>query len=209
MTKSFSQYGEDIIINEYFGDRIGCLLDLGANDGITFSNSKLLLDKGWSGVLIEASPVTFKKLKQNYQNYEKVFCIEQCLSDVKKRTKFFHNIYHNNPNAKDNSDLLSTIDEESYQRTSGWGTFSSFEIECDTLENALKLSPYTKFDFVSIDIEGMDLQILHQMDLTKLGIELMVVEHNNTIKKEILEYCSDYGFNKIIFQNEVNIILHK
>lgn len=207
--KSYSQYGEDLIIRDFFGDKVGCLLDLGANDGVTFSNSKYLLDNGWSGVLVEASPITFKKLLQNYKNNDKVICIEKCLSDVKKKTNFFHNIHHDNPNARENSDLLSTIDEESYKRTSGWGTFTSFEIECDTLESVLNYCPFKKFDFISIDIEGMDLQILQQMDLNLLGVELLVLEHNNTIKKEIIDYCSKFGIEKIIFENNVNIILHK
>jgi FkbM family methyltransferase len=207
--KTYSQYGEDLIVFDYFNGRIGTLLDLGANDGITFSNSRLMIENGWSGVLVEASPLTFEKLHGLYKNNNQIICVEKCLSKEKKNTIFYHNIYHNNPNAAENMDLLSTIDDESYKRTSSWGSFSEFEIECDTIHSVLDTVPYKTFDFISIDIEGVDLDILTQLDLSKLGVELMILEHNNMIKKEIIDYCDKFAINNVIFENNVNIILHK
>jgi len=209
MKKTYSQYGEDLIVFDYFNGKIGNLLDLGANDGITFSNSRLLIENGWGGVLVEASPLTFKKLKTLYENSNKVICVEKCLSKEKLKTTFYHNTFHHNPTAGDNMDLLSTIDLSSYERTSSWGSFSEFEIECDTIDTVLTSVPYKKFDFVSIDIEGVDLDILRQLDLTNMGVELLVLEHNNTIKNEIIDYCGSHNINKVLFENNVNIILHK
>jgi len=209
MKKYYSQYGEDVIIENFFNGKIGTLLDLGANDGLTFSNSRAFTEAGWSAVLVEASPITFNKLSKLYEGNDKVICIEKCLSDSKKTTKFFHNIYHNNPLAGNNKDLLSTIDENSYRRTVGWGSFETFDIECDTLDSVLKSCPFKKFELISIDVEGLDLQVLHQMDLNDLGVELLVIEHNSTIKNEILDYCLKFKMDKVLFENEVNIILHR
>lgn len=209
MTKSYSQYGEDLIIEKFFNGKVGNLLDLGANDGITFSNSKLFIDKGWGGVLIEASPITFKKLNDLYIDNKNVLCVEKCLSDIKKTATFYHNVYHSNETIGDNKDLLSTIDYESFQRTYNWGTFTNFDIECDTLTSVLDTLGEIKFDYVSIDIEGMDLQILEQIDLDKYGVQLLVIEHNNVIKNEVIEYCKKFGLTNILFENNVNIILHR
>ncbi len=44
---------EEQVILDYFGNKIGNLLDIGANDGITLSNSRKLIELGWSGDLIE------------------------------------------------------------------------------------------------------------------------------------------------------------
>ena len=66
-----------------------------------------------------------------------------------------------------------------------------------------------KFDYISIDIEGMDLQILEQIDLDKYGVQLLVIEHNNVIKNEVIEYCKKFGLTNILFENNVNIILHR
>lgn len=209
MKKTYSQYGEDLIIFDYFNGRTGNLLDLGANDGITFSNSRLFIENGWKGVLVEASPITFQKLKKLYKESQDVICIEKCLSKEKLKTIFYHNTFHNNPNAGENMDLLSTIDIDSYKRTSSWGTFSNFEIECDTIDTVLNLVPIKKFDYISIDIEGVDLDILQQLNLQDLGVELLCLEHNNSIKNEIIDYCNKYKINKVLFENGVNIILHK
>lgn len=209
MKKYYSQYGEDLVIDEFFNNRKGTILDLGANDGVTFSNSRAFLESGWSGVLVEASPITFKKLSELYKHSSDVYCIEKCLSDVKRKTNFYHNTYHPIPGGGDNQDILSTIVESSYQRTAGWGTFTNFEIDCDTLDVVLKSVPFKKFEYVTIDIEGMDLQVLQQMDLNDLGVELLLIEHNGGIREEVIEYCSKYNLNKILLENSVNIILHK
>jgi FkbM family methyltransferase len=209
MKKYYSQYGEDLVIDEFFNNRKGTVLDLGANDGITFSNSRVFLESGWSGALVEASPITFKKLLELYKGNSNVYCIEKCLSDIKKKTNFYHNIYHPIPGGRDNCDILSTIVESSYQRTAEWGTFTNFEIECDTIDAVLESIPFKKFEYVTIDIEGMDLQILQQMDLNNLGVELLLIEHNGVIREEVIEYCSKYGLNEILLENSVNIILHK
>ena len=73
--KYYSQYGEDQIIEGYFnqlGLSKGIFFEMGAGDGIEYSNTKLLTDKGWSGLLIEADTNIFKKLKKNYLNNKNI-----------------------------------------------------------------------------------------------------------------------------------------
>ena len=55
----YSQNGEQLIIEKYFGDFKGILLDIGANDGETLSNSRSLIKKGWQAVLVEPSESAF------------------------------------------------------------------------------------------------------------------------------------------------------
>ncbi len=58
----YSQNNEEQIIIEYFKDFKGHLLDIGANDGLTLSNSRKLIELGWTGDLVEPSPNAFQKL---------------------------------------------------------------------------------------------------------------------------------------------------
>ena len=44
----YSQNNEEQVILDYFGNKIGNLLDIGANDGITLSNSRKLIELGWA-----------------------------------------------------------------------------------------------------------------------------------------------------------------
>jgi len=68
----YSQNNEEQIILNYLGDSTGHFLDIGAFDGITFSNTYELVKRGWTGVMVEASPRTFIKLAtHNLPNVEK------------------------------------------------------------------------------------------------------------------------------------------
>lgn len=63
----YSQFGEDDILAEIFGDKKdGRLLDIGAWDPKTFSNSRMLIERGWSALLFEFSPRPLDRLVVEY-----------------------------------------------------------------------------------------------------------------------------------------------
>ena len=73
--KYYSQYGEDKIIEKYFEKKNiknGIFFEMGAGDGILYSNTKFFTDNGWSGLLIEPDVNEFNKLKKNYTNNENI-----------------------------------------------------------------------------------------------------------------------------------------
>jgi FkbM family methyltransferase len=61
----YSQNKEEGVIGSLFGDT-GRFLDVGAFDGKTFSNTLRLYERGWSGVLVEPSPLAFAGLQRQY-----------------------------------------------------------------------------------------------------------------------------------------------
>ncbi len=55
----YSQRGEEVVIQEIFevlGIEKGHLVDLGAGDGYTLSNTRALLERGWTGTLLDGDP---------------------------------------------------------------------------------------------------------------------------------------------------------
>ena len=67
----YSQYQEDVFLNDrYFKNkRNGTYIELGALDGIFYSNTKFFEDQfGWSGILIEPHPIICESLKNNRPN---------------------------------------------------------------------------------------------------------------------------------------------
>ncbi len=76
-----SQYGEDGIIKKIFkviGTKNKQCVEFGAWDGKKFSNTyNLIMNHGWSGVLIEGNPTRFKDLIKNYKNNKKTMCINK------------------------------------------------------------------------------------------------------------------------------------
>jgi len=65
----FSQFGQDkwIIERLFPSKRNGFFVDIGANDGITLSNTYFLEKKGWNGLAVEPIPPVYEKLVKNRQ----------------------------------------------------------------------------------------------------------------------------------------------
>ena len=60
----YSQNFEDEVIAEYFGNFQGTLIDIGANDGKTLSNSHYIIEKGWKAHLFEPNKNVLEKLSK-------------------------------------------------------------------------------------------------------------------------------------------------
>jgi len=75
-----SQNGEDGIIEEIF-NRLhitkGFFVEFGAADGIWLSNTRYLLEKGWTGVMIEPRQGAYDQLEANYKNEKNVLCLDK------------------------------------------------------------------------------------------------------------------------------------
>lgn len=201
---SYSQNGEDVRILSHIGDLKGTILDLGANDGITLSNSRLFIERGWKALLVEPSKEAFTKCSNLYNNNIDVECINVGIGTSEGIFPFFESGTHL---GNGDTALLSTL---SFQETQRWaGTKNEFkEKECEviTFSTLLELSPYKTFDIISIDCEGMDYEILKQINLNDVGCRLIVIEHNNNDINKYIEYCSGFGF-KEVFRNFENICL--
>ncbi|NBO23595.1 hypothetical protein EBU94_09705 [bacterium] len=77
----YSQNSEDVFLLDFwkqkFGNSKGTLLDVGANDGKTLSNSLLFIENGWKAHLFEPSNPTFQKLVELHKGNENVRCYKQ------------------------------------------------------------------------------------------------------------------------------------
>jgi FkbM family methyltransferase len=212
MMTTYSQNKEDIAVLNYFGkDFKGLVLDIGANDGITLSNSRLLIESGWNGVLVEPSPKAYAKLLENKpKTNSQVIALNYAIGTEEKDAILFESNEHL---SKNDVALLSSVNES---ETIRWKNqkFTKVEVEMITFEMLLDLI-YDWFendiDFISIDAEGLDLDILKQINLTDLNVKCLCIEHNSNkqVRAEIIEYCLQHGLNTILLENSENIILVK
>ena len=200
--QNFSQNNEQSIILNYFGNKVGRLLDIGANDGETLSNSRALILKGWAADLVEPAPIPLQKLKNLYVTNHDVNIIDSAICDYTGIMSFYSSGNHL---GKGDTDLVSTLslaDKQKWEKTTTWN-----EITISTLswDDFVKQRGYPYYDFISIDAEGYDLKILEQMDLIDLRCSMLCVEHNGTILKEITKICTKFGMKQILLNNE-NVI---
>lgn len=201
---NYSQNQEQEAILKHFGDYKGTFLDLGANDGFTLSNTRALAELGWCGVLVEPSPQAFPKLKKLYE-------------EEKKGCFYLYNCAIGNNNGKgvlhDSGELLKTGDralvstmvKKETERFSKVVPYDEVEVKVYRWKTFYNRLTIKKFDFVSIDCEGLDLDILKQMDINALEVKCLCIEFNGnqTLKGEIDKIME--GF-KIIYTSGENLI---
>lgn len=198
-----SQNNEEKIIADYFQATKGIYLDLGANDGITLSNTYGLYKVGWDGICVEASPKAYQRL---LENQPKSKCIELAVGSYDGWIEF--NESGELLGIGDTSLVSSTKPEEMKRWESLNIPFNLLTVRCVTFDTLLKESLLNKIDFLSIDIEGMELEVLPQINFNKLGIRMACIEWNSKDKEKYDEIMLPFGF-KVIHQNAENLIYGK
>lgn len=194
--KYYSQYGQDKFLNEkiFKGKRNGFFLDIGANDGITFSNTYFFeKELGWQGICFEPLKNAFQKL----QNCRTSININACAS-TEDKTDYFLSVAGYGEML---SGLKSKYDERHSQRLHDTirehgGQITEMEIECRDVNKILETNAVLNIDFISIDTEGNELEILRGINYDKVHIKVIVVENN--YRSDVFKtFLNTKGFEKI------------
>jgi len=207
-----SQNHEDDRILEYFNtlygkDYTGTLLDIGANDGVTVSNSRAFIERGWVGDLVEPAAISLKRLKELYKNKPEVKIHGIALDTKAARVKFYES---SGLFSSKDSGLLSTIIPEEVTKR-GWVykvKFNEYEVDALDFQTFSKQAMYSVWDFISIDAEGKDWDILQQIDLNKVKCQCLCVEHNSIEAQKYIDYAEQFGFSMLLI-NYTNVVMIK
>jgi FkbM family methyltransferase len=203
---NYSQNQEQAAILKYFEGHTGTFLDLGANDGKTLSNTRALAELGWCGVLVEPSPIAFPKLKKLYESEKKgCYYLYNCAIGLSNGTV---PLYESGTLLKTgDTALVSTLVKDETKRFASTVEYTDIECKVYRWKTFLNRLSIKKFEFVSIDVEGLDVAIIQQMDLT--DTKLLCIETNGSKEREsdILSQTSKFGLTNIIYRSGENIII--
>jgi len=193
----YSQSEEEQYIINYFNKietKKGTLLDIGAYSPEIFSNSRQLIKDGWSAILVEPSPSCFNNIESFYLENNKVECLNVAIGKKSGMIDFY-----------DSAGAVATTSKEHYDKWKNYQKdFKEIKVPCITFLELYKMFPLT-FDFISIDAEGCDFDIIQQIDLNITKTNLVCIEF--TYKgQEIFEYIKSFGFD-LLHQNGENIIM--
>jgi FkbM family methyltransferase len=199
----------DFFQTNYGSDFKGTVLDLGANDGLFLSNSWVFIESGWKGYLVEAGRTPFERLSALYNNSN----LDYVLLNYAISTENGLATFYESGSLISNLDcgLVSSIIPSETEKWRKSGTkFESYQVNCRTFDELFgygsdNYSPDLKFDFISIDIEGMDYEILTQIDLIKYKCKCLCVEFNGVEKQKYVDYANSHGMN-LIHENAENLI---
>jgi len=191
--RQYSQWGEDLEIIKFFSNKkIGTYLDIGCFHPFLLSNTYLLYKKGWTGINIDMNPTSidlFNIARPRDQN------ICSAISNESKEFK----MYYDDPFSP-----VNTIDEEYYKMSKHiyFKNKKIITVQSKKLNEIIKNKEFQeKIDFINIDVEGFDFQILKQIEFEKLGVSLVAIEthHVNGDKSKncdlIFSYLENLDFS--------------
>lgn len=166
---SFSQDGEDIVIAGLFNDKSeGFYVDVGAHHPQRFSNTYFFYLKGWSGINIDAMPGSMKIFDDVRP---RDINLEIPISDKSEILTYYE---------FDEPALNSFSFPLSHERitTTNYKIVAETQLKTQTLAEVLDkhLPPEQTIDFLSIDVEGLDYQVISSNNWDKYKPKLVLVE---------------------------------
>ena len=195
----YSQNLEQQYITEYFKDKVGKFIDIGAFHVSQLSNTKRLVELGWSGVLVEADPKNFNPIAEFYKDNENITVLNFAVGTSNEVLTFFSS----------NGDAVSTSDISHKTKWEKGGGINYTEITVQQVNIIDFLNEYGKdCDFISIDTEATNMQIFRNIpDWFFEQISMICIEHDES-SDEIQVRLNKFGF-KTNYINAENIILSK
>lgn len=202
----FSQEGEDILLNRYFENKKdGFYIDIGAHHPKRFSNTYFFYKRGWRGVNIDAMPGSmnvFNKLRPRDIN------IEQAISN--KEQVLVYNIYKEKALNTFSNDLVEIRSLENKDLNIERRVNISTKRLGDILSEKILNIPV--IDFMSIDVEGLDFEVLESNNWEKFKprlilIEILVSNFEEINFHPITIFLKKYNYH--VFAKCINTILYR
>jgi len=163
---SYSMDQEDLVIKEYFKEKNkGFYVDVGCYHPLQRSNTMLLYQKGWRGINIDISYFSIKLFKFLRPDD---FNLNLAVSNKEGEIDMFF---------QKKLSQLSTI-KENQAKNAFQGNILNKKILSKRLTSILDESKYKdqKIDFLNIDVEGADFEVLQSLNLNKYSPELICIE---------------------------------
>jgi FkbM family methyltransferase len=201
---SFSQEAEDLLLFEiaqFKNSYKGFYVDVGAHHPYRFSNTAIYYQRGWNGINIDATPssmLEFRKVRWKDINLE-------CAVSNDFRERLFY-VY--------NESALNGIDCDRTGEFAGtkFKLLRKISIQTHTLASILQshIQQLPKPNFLTIDVEGHDLEVLQSNDWNKFRFdwvlcEIQVGSISDLACNPVYKYISDKGYHLRAFTGRTGI----
>jgi hypothetical protein len=159
----FGNYGEDLILHRLFDRtyRNGIYVDLGAYHPFRFSNTAYFYLKGWSGINVDSNEISVDLFNRARKNDINIFAAVVPRDYPEKTIKFGR--------SRTNIDAVgSVVNAENFEQV--------HIVPAITINQILSKLQNPKIDFLNIDLEGMDEQIISEFDFNKYKPQVICIE---------------------------------
>ena len=188
----YSQQGEDFFIYNFLINqpvKNGTFIELGAYNGLVYSNTKFFEDNlGFRGMLIEPIPKIYEDLQKNRPN-----CLTYNFAITSNQNKKFVDFIGTDPSS-------GIPDKMSKKSMEVWHSKDKkYKVKVTTLDKLITKSKIKYIDFLSIDVEGGELEVLKSINW-KIPIYLICIEldENDSMRcQECRNYLKLNGFELV------------
>ena len=189
MENSYSQLGQDKKVYDFYnGKKEGYFVEIGAYDGVALSNTLAFEKLGWKGICCEPLPSRFADLTKNRTAH----CCNQA-------------VYHSSGldvsfDVEGDAGMLSGIDTHidahKHVVNKNKKTIIVQTISLNDLLEKYEAPPF--IEYLSLDTEGSEYEILRTLDFNKWQFGIIDVEHNHmeprrSMIKQLL-LCNGYTY---------------
>ena len=184
---SYAQHGEDKLIERLLPNGVNSFIDIGANDGVLFSNTYKFAKQGANGLCIEPSSKAFRKLLLNHLFHSNVKCFKGAISNSTNILYLKEDGYE---------ETLSTVSDKA---SIGYKKINSYNFDY-ILDRFPK---YENIDLLSVDVEGHELEVFQGLKNKSFNSKFIIIESDKLILDELLNLkcLSDY---EVIGSNGIN-----
>lgn len=182
----------DIILDKIFNSkRDGFYIELGANDGLKQSNTAFFeFFRNWKGILIEPSPEAFEECKISRPNS---ICLNlACVSDT-YIGEFIEGDF--------NGHMMSSVNGNRLNNK------NLIKVKVSTLQNILDSLNINTIDFLSLDTEGYEYEVLSGLNLNKYRPKYMLIEIYNMQYDSLVKFLEENNYkllNNISNYNKID-----
>jgi hypothetical protein len=186
-------------IEKYINFNNGFFVELGANDGITQSNTYYFEKyRGWTGVLVEPAPNNYLLCKKNRSLKTKIYCNACTSFDYKE--KFVEIVYSNLMSIPlnletdiNNSDEHIKLGKKYLKKSEDNFIFGAIAKPLN--EILISANAPKSIDFLSLDVEGSEIEVLKGIDYSMFRFNYICIESRN--KKNIFSFLQNNGYSLV------------
>lgn len=178
---SKSQLRQDLfVLSELDFKENGFFVEFGSTNGVDLSNTHILETKfNWKGILAEPAKIWHSSLKDNRSAAIETDCVWRTTGEI---------LLFNEVNDEKHSGELSTIDSftnvDNHSKSRNSAS-NKYEVKTISLEDMLRKHNAPKqIDYLSIDTEGSEFEILNSFNFNEYDIKVITCEHNFTPMRE-------------------------
>ena len=205
MKHTYAEFETDKIIREkYFPNFAGTMVEVGCADPELYSMSMLFRQNNWRCIGVEPNPFFAEKHRAlNHEIYE------YAVDTKNKKNVDFYVVNDYEANSKFTFESFSSlgIDKGYIDKDGNPSNVEIIKVECKTLNSILEIAEVDKIDFLSIDTEGWELDVMKSFSTAKYSPKVILLE-NYLHSERYTEYMNRIGY-QLDMKVEYNYIYTK